>query len=167
MARRGQGNFKLAANFGYSSRGSADPRESLRKRRILKLALTAHKVSCHPGSAFLLLGFGTIFLSPASHFQTHPETPPHSPCRAEPPIHTQDKLFSYHLSHRSSLPPPRKVSVPSFYFSEAPSGPIFCLRIPMVVVSRKMIFSSFSLSSSMQITFSCHPGRFFFMYTGV
>ena len=51
---RGQGNFKLAANFGYNSRGSADPRESLRKRRILKLALTAHKVSCHPGSAFLL-----------------------------------------------------------------------------------------------------------------
>ena len=41
---RGQGNFKLAANFGYRSRGSADPRESLRKRRILKLALTAHKV---------------------------------------------------------------------------------------------------------------------------
>ena len=45
---RGQGNFKLAANFGYSSRGSADPRESLRKRRILKLALTAHKVSKLP-----------------------------------------------------------------------------------------------------------------------
>ena len=43
-SKRGQGNFKLAANFGYSSRGSADPRESLRKRRILKLALTAHKV---------------------------------------------------------------------------------------------------------------------------
>lgn len=41
---RGQGNFKLAANFGYGSRGSADPRESLRKRRILKLALNAHKV---------------------------------------------------------------------------------------------------------------------------
>ena len=41
---RGQGNFELAANFGYSSRGSADPRESLRKRRISKLALTAHKV---------------------------------------------------------------------------------------------------------------------------
>ena len=41
---RGQGNFKLAANFGYGSRGSADPRESLRKRRILKLALAAHKV---------------------------------------------------------------------------------------------------------------------------
>ena len=44
VARRGQGNFKLAANFGYRSRGSADPRESLRKRRILKLALNAHKV---------------------------------------------------------------------------------------------------------------------------
>ena len=42
LLQRGQGNFKLAANFGYSSRGSADPRESLRKRRILKLALTAH-----------------------------------------------------------------------------------------------------------------------------
>ena len=41
---RGQSNFELAANFGYDSRGSADPRESLRKRRILKLALTAHKV---------------------------------------------------------------------------------------------------------------------------
>ena len=42
--QRGQGNFELAANSGYSSRGSADPRESLRKRRISKLALTAHKV---------------------------------------------------------------------------------------------------------------------------
>ena len=41
---RGQGNFELAANFGYHSRGSADPRESLRKRRISKLPLTAHKV---------------------------------------------------------------------------------------------------------------------------
>ena len=44
LRQRGQGNFKLAANFGYGSRGTADPRESLRKRRILKLALTAHKV---------------------------------------------------------------------------------------------------------------------------
>ena len=44
VGKRGQGNFKLAANFGYRSRGSADPRESLRKRRILKLALNAHKV---------------------------------------------------------------------------------------------------------------------------
>ena len=42
--QRGQDNFKLAANFGYNSRGSADPRESLRKRRISKLALNAHKV---------------------------------------------------------------------------------------------------------------------------
>ena len=31
LRQRGQGNFKLAANFGYGSRGSADPRESLRK----------------------------------------------------------------------------------------------------------------------------------------
>ena len=44
VGKRGQGNFKLAANFGYRSRGSADPRESLRKRRILQLALNAHKV---------------------------------------------------------------------------------------------------------------------------
>ena len=52
---RGQGNFELAANFGYSSRGSADPRESLRKRRILKLALTAHTVLPTPGARLLLL----------------------------------------------------------------------------------------------------------------
>ena len=54
VLERGQSNFKLAANFGYGSRGSADPRESLRKRRILKLALTAHKVSqplCYSPSA--------------------------------------------------------------------------------------------------------------------
>ena len=44
LRQRGQGNFKLAANFGYGSRGSADPRESLRKRRISKLPLSAHKV---------------------------------------------------------------------------------------------------------------------------
>ena len=43
-ATRGQGNFELAANSGYYSRGSADPRESLRKRRISKLALTTHTV---------------------------------------------------------------------------------------------------------------------------
>ena len=43
-ATRGQGNFGLAANSGYYSRGSADSRESLRKRRISKLPLTAHKV---------------------------------------------------------------------------------------------------------------------------
>ena len=41
---RGQGNFELAANSDYDSRGSADPRESLRRRRISKLALNAHKV---------------------------------------------------------------------------------------------------------------------------
>ena len=55
--QRGQDNFKLAANFGYNSRGSADPRESLRKRRILKLALTAHKVSKPPA----------LCLPPAEH----------------------------------------------------------------------------------------------------
>ena len=49
--QRGQGNFELAANFGYSSRGSADPRESLRKRRISKLALSAHKVLPPPDVA--------------------------------------------------------------------------------------------------------------------
>lgn len=43
-ATRGQGNFGLAANSGYYSRGSADSRESLRKRRISKLPLSAHKV---------------------------------------------------------------------------------------------------------------------------
>ena len=53
--QRGQDNFKLAANFGYNSRGSADPRESLRKRRILKLALTAHTVLPTPGARLLLL----------------------------------------------------------------------------------------------------------------
>ena len=42
-ATRGQGNFGLAANSGYYSRGSADSRESLRKRRISKLPLTAHQ----------------------------------------------------------------------------------------------------------------------------
>ena len=52
---RGQGNFKLAANSGYNSRGSADPRESLRKRRILKLALTAHTVLPTPDARLLLL----------------------------------------------------------------------------------------------------------------
>ena len=49
--QRGQGNFELAANFGYSSRGSADPRESLRKRRISKLALSARKVLPPPDVA--------------------------------------------------------------------------------------------------------------------
>ena len=65
---RGQGNFKLAANFGYDSRGSADPRESLRKRRILKLALTAHKVSpplCYsPSADFSWNSYGLHVLEP-------------------------------------------------------------------------------------------------------
>ena len=43
--------FTVAANFGYSSRGSADPRESLRKRRISKLALSARKVLPPPDVA--------------------------------------------------------------------------------------------------------------------
>ena len=56
--QRGQGNFELAANFGYSSRGSADPRESLRKRRISKLALSAHKVLPPPWCCRPLPGSG-------------------------------------------------------------------------------------------------------------
>ena len=40
-ATRGQGNFELAANSGYYSRGSADPRESRGTRRSSKLPLTA------------------------------------------------------------------------------------------------------------------------------
>ena len=64
---RGQGNFKLAANFGYNSRGSADPRESLRKRRILKLALTAHTVLPTPGARLLLLSTD-IATTPALFF---------------------------------------------------------------------------------------------------
>ena len=61
--QRGQGNFELAANFGYSSRGSADPRESLRKRRILKLALTAHKVLPPPWCCGPLPGSGIRVVS--------------------------------------------------------------------------------------------------------
>ena len=48
---RGQRNLELAANSGYYSRGSADPRESLRKRRISKLALSARKVLPPPDVA--------------------------------------------------------------------------------------------------------------------
>ena len=64
---RGQGNFKLAANSGYNSRGSADPRESLRNRRILKLALTAHTVLPTPGARLLLLSVD-ISTTPALFF---------------------------------------------------------------------------------------------------
>ena len=68
-ATRGQGNFELAANSGYDSRGSADPRESLRKRRILKLALTAHTVLPTPGARLLLL---CIDISTTNTFPTQP-----------------------------------------------------------------------------------------------
>ena len=44
----------LAANSDYSSRGSADPRESLRKRRISKLTLSARKMP--PAQAQTLSG---------------------------------------------------------------------------------------------------------------
>ena len=50
--------FTVVANFGYSSRGSADPRESLRKRRISKLALSAHKVLPPPWCRRPLPGSG-------------------------------------------------------------------------------------------------------------
>ena len=60
MAQRGQGNFELAAHFDYNSRGSADPRESLRRRRISKLALNAHKVLRHTDSQPPRLFFLTL-----------------------------------------------------------------------------------------------------------
>ena len=46
-----QSDFKLCANSDYDSRVPAGTRESLRKRRISKLALTAHKVSSAPGDS--------------------------------------------------------------------------------------------------------------------
>ena len=60
--QHGQGNFELVANFGYDSRGSADPRESLRKRRISKLTLNAHKVLSTPVSRSSRLFLGKIHL---------------------------------------------------------------------------------------------------------
>ena len=51
---RGQGNFKLAANFGYNSRGSADPRESC-VSSDLKACPNRHKVSKPLPCAFPLL----------------------------------------------------------------------------------------------------------------
>lgn len=50
---RGQSNFELSINSDYNSRGSADPRESLRKCWISKLALNAHKVSLAPAARSL------------------------------------------------------------------------------------------------------------------
>ena len=87
LLQRGQGNFKLAANFGYSSRGSADPRESLRKRRILKLALTAHTVLPTPGARLLLLSTD-ISTTPALLFYpivtlSLPICSPHNPFRGQ------------------------------------------------------------------------------------
>ena len=43
-----QSDFKLCANSDYDSRVPAGTRESLRKHRILKLALTAHKMLSLP-----------------------------------------------------------------------------------------------------------------------
>ena len=85
--QRGQDNFKLAANFGYNSRGSADPRESLRKRRILKLALTAHTVLPTPGARLLLLSTD-ISTTPALLFYpivtlSLPICSPHNPFRGQ------------------------------------------------------------------------------------
>ena len=69
--QRGQGNFELAANFGYSSRGSADPRESLRRRRISKLALNAHKVLPQTVQSAFGLGIGCFLKNPTciTYFQ--------------------------------------------------------------------------------------------------
>ena len=71
LLQRGQGNFKLAANFGYSSRGSADPRESLRRRRISKLALNAHKVLPQMVQSAFGLGIGCFLKNPTciTYFQ--------------------------------------------------------------------------------------------------
>lgn len=44
---------------------------------------------------------------------------------------------------------------------------ILILRMPMVVVSRNITPSSLSRSLSLQMAVRSHPGRFFFMKTGV
>ncbi len=44
---------------------------------------------------------------------------------------------------------------------------IFCLRIPIVVVSANIIFSRVLIFSSLQITVISHPGLFFFIKTGM
>ena len=54
--QRGQGNFELATNFDYDSHeGQRDPRESLRRCRISKLTLGAHKVLLTEESIRLVL----------------------------------------------------------------------------------------------------------------
>ena len=67
---RGQGNFELVANFGYDSRWSADPRESLRKRRISKLALTAHTVRVPLETGLFRLSIGNDRLDSCIVFHT-------------------------------------------------------------------------------------------------
>ena len=99
--QRGQDNFKLAANFGYNSRGSADPRESLRKRRILKLALTAHTVLPTPGARLLLLSTDisttpTLLLYPIAT-SLLPICSPHNPFRGQ---HSE----SSHLPNKDRQP---------------------------------------------------------------
>ena len=103
---RGQGNFKLAANFGYNSRGSADPRESLRKRRILKLALTAHTVLPTPGARLLLLSTDIsttpaclIFLYPIATLLL-PICSPHNPFS---PVANTQKVHAYAIRTDSLL----------------------------------------------------------------
>ena len=57
VGKRVQTDFKLCANSDYHSRVPAGTRESLRKHRILKLGLTAHKVFSNPMMSDLLAGF--------------------------------------------------------------------------------------------------------------
>ena len=68
----GQGNFELAANSDYNLLGSADPSKSLRKRRISKLPLSAHKVL--PGSEtvsrLLCVGKWKIYTITTATFST-------------------------------------------------------------------------------------------------
>ena len=70
LRQRGQGNFELAANYDYIH-GSADPRESLRRRRISKLALNAHKVLPQMVQSAFGLGIGCFLKNPTciTYFQ--------------------------------------------------------------------------------------------------
>ena len=99
--QRGQDNFKLAANFGYNSRGSADPRESLRNRRILKLALTAHTVLPTPGARLLLLSTD-ISTTPA--LLLHPIVPLLLPICSPPSPSRGQHSESPHLPDKDRQP---------------------------------------------------------------
>ena len=104
VLERGQSNFKLAANFGYGSRGSADPRESLRKRRILKLALTAHTVLPTPGARLLLLSVDistthALLLYPIATLLL-PICSPHNPFS---PVANTQKVHAYAIRTDSLL----------------------------------------------------------------